>query len=72
MVRREAIGNSSLQVAAVLEELGKLLMEEHKFLEAFPYLKECYHIYAKVSVTEGEDSERVAALLCFLHRKIEL
>lgn len=38
------------------------------FKEAFADLKLCYLVYQNIS---HEDSERVAALLCFLHRKIE-
>jgi hypothetical protein len=43
-------------------------MEEEMFKEAFADLKLCYLVYQNAS---HEDSERVAALLCFLHRKIE-
>lgn len=45
-------------------------MEEGRWVESFHSLKKCYHVYIKHR--QEACSERVAALLCFLHRKIEL
>jgi hypothetical protein len=46
------------------------MFEESDFIESFRMLKDCYDIYVKHS-GHNDDSERVSALVCFLHRKIE-
>ena len=72
-MRREGIGKVSLPVAAVLEELGKLTLEEGQYRESFAYLKECMDILKPHSQQlTKKDIERVSSLFCFLHRKIEL
>lgn len=43
-MRREGIGRVCLPVAAVLEELGKLELEEGNYKESFVHLKECLDI----------------------------
>ena len=43
-IRKEGIGSVSLSVAQVLEELGKLELEERKFKESYEYLRECIEI----------------------------
>ena len=57
-------------VAKALEELGKLNLEESSFVESFANLNESYEIFSSLANCE-EDIERIQALLCFLHRKIE-
>ena len=42
--RREGIGRICLPVAAVLEEMGKLELEEGNFKESFAHFKECLDI----------------------------
>ena len=72
-IRKEAIGVHSLPAAAVHEELGKFYLEEENFQESYDNLKQCYHIRKKLYGNKGvPDVERIATLLVFLHRKIEL
>lgn len=62
-----------MPAAAVHEELGKLFLEEEKFQESYNNLKMCYTIRKKIfSNKRVQDVERIATLLVFLHRKIEL
>lgn len=72
-IRKEAIGVNSLPVAAVYEELGKFYLEQESFNESSAALTECYKIRKKVYMHKKVyDVERIATLLVFLHRKIEL
>ena len=72
-IRQEAIGVESLPAAALHEELGKLHLEEEHFQESYNHLKRCYQIRKKIYANKRvQDVERIATLLVFLHRKIEL
>ena len=72
-IRQESIGVESLPAAAVHEELGKFFLEEENFSESYMHLKRCYHIRKKIYANRRvQDVERIATLLVFLHRKIEL
>ena len=73
LIRKEAIGVYSLPAAAVHEELGKFYLEEENFQESYNNLKQCYQIRKKIYANKRvQDVERIATLLVFLHRKIEL
>jgi tetratricopeptide (TPR) repeat protein len=69
-IRKTKIGPESVLVARTIEELGTLLLEQGKYVDSFRMLKQCYAIYVK-QTGHNQDYERVATLLCFLHRKIE-
>lgn len=72
-IRQEVIGDQSLPTASVHEELGKFFLEEEKFQESYQHFKLCYSIRKKIfSNKRVQDVERIATLLVFLHRKIEL
>lgn len=68
-IRQQQVGYSSLVTARAMEELAKLQMEQSRFVESFKQFTECYRIYTQYDLKE--EMERIAALMCFLHRKIE-
>jgi len=67
-IRQMQIGSGSLESAKVLEEIGKVKLEQLHLTESFEAFKECYQVYMKHNY---EGAERIATLMCFLHRKIE-
>lgn len=72
-IRQISIGSESLPAAAIHEELGKFFLEGENFQESSIHLKRCYNIRKKLySNKRVQDVERIATLLVFLHRKIEL
>lgn len=71
-IRREGIGMNSLHVASVLEELGKLYLENDDFTGALLYLKECYDIRKKLIKNHKHiEITRISLLLIYTSRKIE-
>jgi tetratricopeptide (TPR) repeat protein len=72
-IRQECIGIQSLPTANVHEELGKFYIEQEDYQASYTQFKSCYDIRCKVLVNQKHaDVERVATLLIFLHRKIEI
>lgn len=55
------------------EEIGKFYLEQEDYQKAYQSFKLCYEIRRKIYQNKRhKDVDRVATLLVFLHRKIEI
>ena len=62
-----------MPACAVHEEIGKFYLEQEDYQKAYQSFKLCYEIRRKIYQNKRhKDVDRVATLLVFLHRKIEI
>ena len=58
---------------AVHEEIGKFYLELEDYKMSYQCFKQCYEIRRKIYQNKRhKDVDRIATLLVFLHRKIEI